>query len=67
MSKEVDKCNHTFELANGEFVSPCHLPKYHLNDCVGYCLGSVCKFPKDFDSEYDIHINNKRITNENRK
>jgi hypothetical protein len=44
-------CGVTFELANGETVTPCHLPKDHEGDHQGWCLGSRCNWPQGFDSE----------------
>jgi len=44
-------CYATFELANGETVTPCHKPKGHDGDHEGWCLDSRCVWPQGFDSE----------------
>lgn len=56
MDGNENKCGATFELACGEYVSPCRLPKDHEGDCQGTCLGSVCFWPKGIRSEYEMHI-----------
>lgn len=41
------RCGATFELANGEHVSPCHLPDGHDGRHEGYCLGSRAVWESD--------------------
>lgn len=47
------KCGATFELANGEYVSPCKLDAGHAGDHRGRCLGSPCVWPQGYTSEQD--------------
>ena len=49
----TDKCGAVFILANGESVSPCHLPAGHGDRHEGYCLGSRATWTSDLheDSE----------------
>ena len=59
----MELCNHNFELANGETLV-CSLDENHKGDCKGYFMGTPAIFPKKFNSEYEIFINNKRIEND---
>ena len=54
------RCGATFELANGEYVSPCYLKKNHYGDHEGSCLGSRTKWPQGFASEYEIYLEEQR-------
>ena len=40
--KPIPQCRAKFELANGEFVSRCHLDLGHNGAHEGWCLGSKC-------------------------
>lgn len=53
-----EMCGATFVLANGETVTPCHLPKGHGDCHEGYCLGSRASWmsEKQNDSEYEQYI-----------
>ena len=53
-------CNAGFELANGEMVSPCHLPKDHAGDHIGKCLGSNCRWPQGYASEEEMAMKEPR-------
>ena len=44
-----------FELANGEFVSRCHLDLGHKGAHEGWCLGSKCHWPQGFTSEEEVN------------
>lgn len=46
-------CGATFELANGEYVSPCDKPRGHAGSCRGYCLGSRCFWAKGRETEWE--------------
>lgn len=62
MTKDKDsddqQCNATFDLANGEAVSPCHLERGHHGDHHGFVLGSGCQWPQGYASEEEIYFNN---------
>lgn len=49
------RCYATFELANQETVTPCHLQRGHEGDHEGWCLGSKAHWPHGFISEYELH------------
>lgn len=49
-------CRATFELANGETVTPCCLPQGHQGDHQGSCLGSKCSWPQGCTSEEELHL-----------
>lgn len=53
MSDTTIRCGAKYELANGEYVTPCHLHDGHEGDHHGYCLGSVCTWRQGMTSEYD--------------
>lgn len=44
-------CGATFELLNGETVTPCRLPAGHEGDHKGTCLGSPCTWGQGMTSE----------------
>ena len=48
------RCYATFELANQETVTPCHLQRGHQGDHEGWCLGSKAHWPHGFISEYEF-------------
>ena len=48
------RCYATFELANQETVTPCHLQRGHEGDHEGWCLGSKAHWPHGFISEYEF-------------
>lgn len=48
------RCYATFELANQETVTPCHLQLGHEGDHEGWCLGSKANWPRGFISEYEF-------------
>jgi hypothetical protein len=48
------RCYATFELANQETVTPCHLQHGHEGDHEGWCLGSKAHWPHGFISEYEF-------------
>ena len=52
---KVTKCRAKFEIANGEFVSPCHLDLGHIGAHEGWCLGSKCHWPQGFTSEEECN------------
>ena len=54
MRRKEPQCGATFELVNGEFVSPCHKLEGHIGSHEGYCLGSPCVWPQGFGSEQEI-------------
>jgi hypothetical protein len=56
-------CSATFELANGEYISPCHLPKGHKGSHKGVCLGSVCRWPQGYASEYEMWLESQKEMN----
>jgi hypothetical protein len=49
------QCRAKFELANGEFVSRCHLDLGHKGAHEGWCLGSKCHWPQGFTSEEEVN------------
>jgi hypothetical protein len=49
------QCRAKFELANGEFVSRCHLDLGHKEAHEGWCLGSKCHWPQGFTSEEEVN------------
>jgi hypothetical protein len=49
------QCRAKFELANGEFVSRCHLDLGHKEAHEGWCLGSKCHWPQGFTSEAEVN------------
>lgn len=49
-------CRATFDLANGEYVSPCHLEAGHEGEHRGYVLGSPCCWPQGFSSEEEMYF-----------
>jgi hypothetical protein len=51
----VPQCRAKFELANGEFVSRCHLDLGHKEAHEGWCLGSKCHWPQGFTSEEEVN------------
>ena len=53
--KLVPQCRAKFELANGEFVSRCHLDLGHKEAHEGWCLGSKCHWPQGFTSEEEVN------------
>ncbi len=55
LDAEVAECGATYELANGETVSPCHLRAGHAGKHEGRCLGSRCTWESDekHSSEYE--------------
>ena len=55
-AKFAPMCKSTFEMANGETVSPCYLVKGHEGDCKGTLLGSACTWPQGVSSEYEMHM-----------
>lgn len=59
----MNACKATFELANGEEVSPCHLEKGHEGDHRGSVLGSICFWPQGFGSEEEMYKHYERKTN----
>ena len=53
-SSGAARCYATFELANQETVTPCHLQRGHQGDHEGWCLGSKAHWPHGFISEYEF-------------
>ena len=53
-------CMATFELANGEHVSPCRLEKGHDGSHMGSVLGSRFRWPQGYESEYEIYLEEQR-------
>ena len=47
-------CGATFELANGEHVTPCVLRPGHPGQHEGRCLGSPCLWPRGYSSEEQL-------------
>jgi hypothetical protein len=54
-------CGYRYELANGETVTPCHLPAGHTGHHEGYCLGSKATWTSDkpHDSEEEQYMEHK--------
>jgi hypothetical protein len=54
-------CGYRHELANGETVTPCHLPAGHAGHHEGYCLGSKATWTSDkpHDSEEEQYMEHK--------
>lgn len=52
--QKVSRCGATFEIANGETVTPCHLNEGHERSHEGWCLGSRFLWTSDekHSSEY---------------
>lgn len=51
-------CSARFELANGETVTPCHLPEGHDGNHEGHCLGSVFVWPHGVTCERELDAPN---------
>lgn len=49
----IKMCSATYELLNGEHVSPCHLLAGHDGNHEGYVLGSRCTWSQGSVSEFD--------------
>ena len=47
-------CSARFEPANGETVTPCHLPSGHDGNHEGRCLGSACAWPQGVTCEREL-------------
>lgn len=56
-------CGYRFELANGETVTPCHLPAGHTGQHEGYCLGTKATWTSDkpHDSEEEQYHEASRM------
>jgi len=52
----VQRCGATFDLANGEFVTPCHLDHGHSGKHQGFVLGSGCQWPQGYASEEECYF-----------
>jgi hypothetical protein len=49
-------CGATYEMANGETITPCHKYKGHEGVHEGYCLGSKCVWAQGTTSEYEDYV-----------
>lgn len=57
INKEL--CAHVFEIANGDSIV-CNRLKHEDLKCEGIYLGSKVSFPRDYNSEYEIYLKQKK-------